>query len=236
MSKVTHLKTNERAITTAIGNFVGAYSAAGKANAMIDKTSIELGATLDNNGMAMFVVVNAKEDANFENWFKKWGPVFGDDEDLVRKTYDACRKVIDKLRTKHNALVKDGSTTEGFSTMLQKVRNHMFLCRTHDNKGKDARKRATTKTNKSLFAKVRKVRDDKKPASSNNTPKVTASTFDAKYDALAKKLDVVQKAFAPINAYITDTQDDRKIIKASSDITATIAKLIESLESIKEAK
>lgn len=234
MSKTTKLKTNNRAINSAIGSFTGAYESAGKATANIDKTAKELGATLDNNGLAMLVVVNAKPNAKYDNWYKTWGAIFGNDADVVQKTYEECRNVIDRLRKKHEALVKDGSTTEAFNTMLQRVRNHMCLCKPHDNKGKDARKRATT--NKSLFMKVQKIRNAKPSGGGGGTPKVTASTFGAKCDALAKKLEVVQKAFAPINAYITDTQDERAIIKASSNITASISELIESLEAIKGAK
>ena len=108
----------------------------------------------------------------------------------------------------------------------------MFLSKTDKNKGKDAKKRATA--NKSLFTKVQKARPQSNGGGGTSTPKVTASTFDAKCDALAKKLEVVQKAFAPINAYITDTQEERAIIKASSNITASISELLESLETIKK--
>jgi hypothetical protein len=236
MSKTTQIKTNKRAINSAISKFTGAYEASGKAALSIDATAKELGAALDNNGLAMLVTVSAKPDAKYDNWFKTWGAVFGNDANVVQKTYDACREVIDALREKHTKLLKAGLTTESFNTMLQRVRKHMFLSKTDKNKSKDAKKRATTKTNKSLFMKVQKVRNAKPSGGNGGTPKVTDSTFDAKCDALAKKLEVVQKAFAPINAYITDTQDERAIIKASSNITASISELIESLETIKGAK
>jgi len=234
MSKTTQIKTNKRAINSAISKFTGAYEASGKAALSIDATAKELGAALDNNGLAMLVTVSAKPDANYDNWFKTWGAVFGNDADVVQKTYEACREVIDALRKKHTAVFKAGLTTESFNTMLQRVRKHMFLSKTDKNKGKDARKRATTKTNKSLFTKVQKAR--KTGGGGNNTPKVTATTFDAKCDALAKKLEVVQKAFAPINAYIADTQDERTITKAASDIINALSESLDNLETIKGAK
>jgi hypothetical protein len=237
MTKTTQIKTNKRAITLAISKFTNAYEATGKAALSIDASAKELGAALDNNGLAMLVTVSAKDDAKYENWFKTWGAIFGNDADVVQKTYDACREVIDALRKKHTALLKAGLTTEAFNTMLQRVRKHMFLSKTDKNKSKDARKRATDKANKSLFHKVQKARPQtKNGGGKSSTPKITASTFDAKCDALAKKLEVVQKAFAPINAYITDTQEERAIIKASSNITASISELIESLEAIRGAK
>jgi len=234
MSKTTKIKTNKRAINSAISKFTGAYEASGKAALSIDASAKELGAALDNNGLAMLVTVSAKPDAKYDNWYKTWGAVFGSDANVIQKTYDACREVIDALRKKHTALLKAGLTTESFNTMLQRVRKHMFLSKTDKNKSKDAKKRATA--NRSLFNKVQKARPQSNGGGGNSTPKVTASTFDAKCDALAKKLEVVQKAFAPINAYITDTQEERAIIKASSSITASISELIESLEAIKEAK
>jgi len=236
MTKTTQIKTNKRAIESAISKFTGAYEATGKAALSIDASAKELGAALDNNGLAMLVTVSAKDDAKYENWFKTWGAIFGNDADVVQKTYDECRKVIDALRKKHTALLKAGLTTEAFNTMLQRVRKHMFLSKTDKNKSKDARQRAANKTNKPLFNKVQKIRNAKPNGGGGRTPNVTASTFDAKCDALVKKLEVIQKAFAPINAYITDTQNERAITKASSNITASISKLIESLETIKGAK
>ena len=235
MSKTTKLKTNKRAVNSAISNFTGAYTEAGKATANIDKTAKELGAALDNNGLAMLVVVNAKENAKYDNWYKTWGTVFGNDADVVQKTYEECREVIDALRKKHKALEKAGDTTEAFNTMLQKVRNHMCLCKPHDNKGKDARKRATT--NKSLFMKVQKVRKANKPnGGGSGTPKVTASTFDAKHAAFVKKIADLQKAFAPINAFVTDTFEDRAVTKASSEVVHALSDILTELETIKGAK
>jgi len=233
MSKTTKIKTDKRAINSAISKFTGAYEASGKAALSIDATAKELGAALDNNGLAMLVTVSAKPDANYDNWFKTYGACFGNDANVVQKTYEACREIIDVLRKKHTALSKAELTTEAFNTMLQRVRKHMFLAKTDKNKGKEAKKRATA--NRSLFTKVQKARPQSS-SSGNSTPKITANTFDAKCDALAKKLDVVQKAFAPINAYITDTQEERAIIKASSNITASISELIEALETIKGVK
>lgn len=236
MTKTTKLKTNQRAVTVAVQNYTGAYETSGKATAMIDATAIALGAALDNNGLSMFVVVNAKENAKFENWFKTWGAIFGDDESVVQQTYEACREIIDALRKKHEALLKKGLTKEGFNTMLQRVRKHMFLSKTDKNKGKDARKRATAKENKSLFTKVSKIRNDKKPAQTSSTPKVTASTFDKKHAAIVKKIEDLQKAFAPINAYIIDTQDERTITKAAIDIINALNESLDNLDTLKGAK
>jgi hypothetical protein len=232
MAKTTQIKTNKRAVASAINGLIGAYETAGNATANIDATAKTLGETFDTQGLAMMVTINAKPTAKYDNWFKTWGACFGNDADVVQKTYDACREHLADLREKHAKLLKAGLTTEAFNTMLQRVRKHMFLSKPDKNKGKDARKRATT--NKSLFMKVQKVRNAKPSGGGGGTAKVTDTTFDAKCDALAKKLEVVQKAFAPINAYITDTQDERAIIKASSNITAAISELIESLESIKK--
>jgi len=232
MAKITKLKTNNRAVASAIDGLIGAYETAGNATANIDATAKTLGETFDNQGLAMLVTVNARPDAKYDNWYKTWGACFGNDADVVQQTYDICREHLAALREKHAKLLKAGTTTVAFNTMLLGIRKHMFLSKTDKNKGKDAKKRATA--NKSLFTKVQKVRNDQRPATTTSTPKVTASTFDAKCDALAKKLEVVQKAFAPINAYITDTQEERAIIKASSNITASISELLESLETIKK--
>lgn len=232
MSKTTKLKTNKRAINSAISKFTGAYEASGKAALSIDATAKELGAALDNNGLAMLVTVSAKPDANYDNWFKTWGAVFGNDADVVQKTYEACREVIDALRKKHTAVFKAGLTTESFNTMLQRVRKHMFLSKTDKNKGKDAKKRATA--NKSLFTKVQKAR--KTGGGGGGTPKVTPATFDAKCDALAKKLEVVQKAFEPINAFVSETWDERDITKAAKDIINALSESLDNLETIKGAK
>jgi len=238
MTKITKIKTNERAVTSAIKSYIGAYEKAGTAAAGIESAAKTLGEKFDSEGLAMLVTINAKPTAKYDNWFKTYGACFGNDADVVQKTYDECRKHLAELREEHAKLIKDGLTTEAFNTLLQRVRKHMFLSKTDKNKGKDARQRAANKTNKPLFNKVQKIRNAKPSSGSgkSSTPKITASTFDAKCDALAKKLEVVQKAFAPINAYITDTQEERAIIKASSNITASISELIESLEAIRGAK
>lgn len=233
MTKTTEIKTNKRAINSAISKFAGAYEASGKAALSIDATAKELGAALDNNGLAMLVTVSAKPDAKYDNWFKTYGACFGKDANVVQKAYDACRDVIDALRKKHGSLLKAGLTAESFNTMLQRVRKHMFLSKTDKNKGKDAKKRATE--NKSLFTKVQKARP--KPSSSgNSTPKVTANTFDAKHAAIVKKVEELQKAFAPINAFIADTQDTREITKAASDIINALSESLENLEKLKGAQ
>jgi len=238
MTKTTQIKTNKRAIESAISKFTGAYEATGKAALSIDASAKELGAALDNNGLAMLVTVSAKDDAKYENWFKTWGAIFGNDADVVQKTYDECRKVIDALRKKHTALLKAGLTTEAFNTMLQRVRKHMFLSKTDKNKSKDARQRAANKTNKPLFNKVQKIRNAKPNGGGGGgrTPNVTASTFDAKHAATVKKIEELQKAFAPINAYITDTQEERTITKASSEIVHALSDILTNLEALKGAK
>jgi hypothetical protein len=237
MTKITKIKTNERAVTSAINGLIGAYESAGNANAKIDSMAKALGEAFDTEGLAMLVTINAKPTAKYENWFKTYGACFGNNADVVQQTYEKCRERLAELREKHAKLLKDGLTTEAFNTMLQRIRKHMFLSKTDKNKGKDARQRAANKTNKPLFNKVQKIRNAKPSSGSGKrTPNITASTFDAKCDALVKKLEVIQKAFAPINAYITDTQNERAITKASSNITASISKLIESLETIKGAK
>lgn len=235
MAKTTKLKTDKRVVTSAINGLIGAYETAGKATAKIDATAKTLGAALDNNGLAMLVVVNAKENANYENWYKTWGAVFGNDADVVQKTYEECREHLAALREKHAKLLKAGNTTEGFNTMLQRVRKHMFLSKTDKNKGKDAKKRATA--NNSLFRKVQKIRNKNKPSGGGGgTPKVTATTYDNKYAAFVKKIEDLQKAFAPINAFVTATFDDREITKASSKIVRSLSNILTELETVKGAK
>lgn len=234
MAKTTKLKTNKRAVNSAIDGLIGAYETAGNATANIDATAKTLGETFDTQGLAMMVTINAKPTAKYDNWFKTYGACFGNDADVVQQTYDVCREHLARLREKHTKLLKDGLTTEAFNTMLQRVRKHMFLSKTDKNKGKDAKKRAAA--NRSLFNKVQKARPQSSSSSSSSTPKVTASTFDAKCDALAKKLEVVQKAFAPINAYIADTQDERAITKAANDIINALSESLDNLETIKGAK
>lgn len=234
MTKTTQIKTNKRAIESAISKFTGAYEATGKAALSIDASAKELGAALDNNGLAMLVTVSAKDDAKYENWFKTWGAIFGNDADVVQKTYDACREVIDALRKKHTALLKAGLTTEAFNTMLQRVRKHMFLSKTDKNKSKDAKKRATA--NRSLFNKVQKARPQAKNSGGSRTPNVTASTFDAKHAAFAKKIEELQKAFAPINAFVIAANNDLEITNASTGIGTLLSNVLTNLETIKGAK
>lgn len=233
MSKTTKMKTNKRAVTSAINGLIGAYETAGNASANIDATAKTLGETFDAQGLAMLVTINAKPTAKYDNWFKTYGACFGNDANVVQQTYDACREHLALLREKHAKLLKAGLTTEAFNTMLQRVRKHMFLSKTDKNKGKDAKKRATE--NKSLFTKVQKARP--KPSSSGNSaPKVTANTFDAKHAAIVKKVEELQKAFAPINAFIADTQDTREITKAASDIINALSESLENLEKLKGAQ
>ena len=234
MSKTTKIKTNKRAVTSAIDGLIGAYETAGNATANIDATAKTLGETFDTQGLAMLVTINAKPTAKYDNWFKTYGACFGNDVDVVQQTYDVCREHLAVLREKHAKLLKAGLTTEAFNTMLQRVRKHMFLSKTDKNKGKDAKKRATA--NNSLFRKVQKARPQSSSSSSSSTPKVTASTFDAKHAAIVKKIEDLQKAFAPINAYIADTQDERTITKAASDIINALSESLDNLETIKGAK
>jgi len=234
MAKTTKLKTNKRAITSAINGLIGAYETAGNATANIDATAKTLGETFDNQGLAMLVTVNARPDAKYDNWYKTWGACFGNDADVVQQTYDICREHLAALREKHAKLLKAGTTTVAFNTMLLGIRKHMFLSKTDKNKGKDAKKRATA--NKSLFTKVQKVRNDQRPATTTNTPKVTANSFDAKHAAIVKKIEELQKAFAPINAFVTDVHDDRAITKASSEIVHALSDMLSNLETIKGAQ
>jgi len=234
MAKTTKLKTNKRAVNSAINGLIGAYETAGKATAKIDATAKTLGETFDTQGLSMLVTINASPTAKYDNWFKTWGVVFGNDADVVQQTYDVCREHLAALREKHAKLLKAGNTTEGFNTMLQRVRKHMFLSKPDKNKGKDAKKRATT--NKSLFQKVQKIRKANKPNGGGGTPKVTASTFDAKHAAIVKKIEDLQKAFAPINAYIADTQDERAITKAASDIINALSESLSNLDTLKGAQ
>ena len=234
MAKTTKLKTNKRAITSAINGLIGAYETAGNATANIDATAKSLGETFDTQGLAMMVTINAKPTAKYDNWFKTYGACFGNDADVVQQTYDACRKHLADLREKHAKLLKAGLTTEAFNTMLQRVRKHMFLSKTDKNKGKDAKKRAAA--NRSLFTKVQKARPQSNGGGSNSTPKVTASTFDAKHAAIVKKIEDLQKAFAAINVYITDTQEERTITKASGEIVHALSDMLSNLETIKGAQ
>ena len=234
MAKTTQIKTNKRAVASAINGLIGAYETAGNATANIDATAKTLGETFDTQGLAMMVTINAKPTAKYDNWFKTYGACFGNDADVVQQTYDVCREHLADLREKHAKLLKAGLTTEAFNTMLQRVRKHMFLSKTDKNKGKDAKKRATA--NNSLFRKVQKARPQSSSSSSSSTPKVTASTFDAKHAAIVKKIEDLQKAFAPINAYIADTQDERTITKAASDIINALSESLDNLETIKGAK
>lgn len=235
MAKTTQIKTNKRAVNSAINGLIGAYETAGNATANIDATAKTLGETFDNQGLAMMVTINASPTAKYDNWYKTWGAVFGNDADVVQQTYDVCREHLALLREKHAKLLKAGLTTEAFNTMLQRVRKHMFLSKPDKNKGKDARKRATT--NKSLFTKVQKIRNAKpNGGGSNSTPKVTANTFDAKHAAIVKKIEDLQKSFAAINVYITDTQEERTITKASGEIVHALSDMLSNLETIKGAK
>jgi len=234
MTKTTKIKTNKRAVTSAINELIGAYESAGNATAKIDSSAKALGEAFDTQGLAMLVTINAKPTAKYENWFKTYGACFGNDADVVKQTYDTCREHLAVLREKHAKLLKAGLTTEAFNTMLQRVRKHMFLSKTDKNKSKDAKKRATA--NRSLFHKVQKARPQAKNGGGSRTPNVTASTFDAKHAAIVKKIEELQKAFAPINAYITDTQDERTITKAASDIINALSESLDNLETIKGAK
>jgi len=234
MAKTTKLKTNKRAITSAINGLIGAYETAGNATANIDATAKSLGETFDTQGLAMMVTINAKPTAKYDNWFKTYGACFGNDADVVQQTYDVCREHLADLREKHAKLLKAGLTTEAFNTMLQRVRKHMFLSKTDKNKGKDAKKRAAA--NRSLFTKVQKARPQSNGGGGTSTPKVTASTFDAKHAAIVKKIEDLQKSFAAINVYITDTQEERTITKASGEIVHALSDMLSNLETIKGAK
>jgi hypothetical protein len=236
MSKMTKVKTNKRAVTSAIDGLINAYESAGVATAKIDTSAKTLGETFDNNGLAMLVTINAKPNAKFENWAKTWAGAFGKDAATTQQTYDLCREHLAVLREKHAKLLKAGTTTEAFNTMLQRVRKHMFLSKTDKNKSKDARKRAALKGNKSLFAKVNKARPQSNSSGSSSTPKVTANSFDAKHAAIVKKIEELQKAFAPINAFVTDAHDDRAITKASSEIVHALSDMLTNLETIKGEK
>lgn len=234
MSKTTKIKTNKRAINSAIDGLIGAYETAGNAAARIDATAKTLGETFDNQGLAMLVTVNAKPDAKYDNWFKTWGAAFGNDADVVQKTYDACREHLAALREKHAKLLKAGKTDAAFNTMLLGIRKHMFLSKTDKNKGKDAKKRATS--NKSLFMKVQKIRNAKPSGGGSGTPKVTATTFDAKHAAIVKKIEELQKAFAPINAFVIDANNELEITNASTGIGTLLSNILTNLETIKGAK
>jgi len=234
MSKTTKLKTNERAVASAINGLIGAYETAGNATANIDATAKTLGETFDTQGLAMMVTINAKTTAKYDNWFKTYGACFGNDADVVQQTYDACRKHLADLREKHAKLLKAGLTTEAFNTMLQRVRKHMFLSKTDKNKGKDAKKRAAA--NRSLFTKVQKARPQSNSGGGNSTPKVTASTFDAKHAAIVKKIEELQKAFAPINAFVIAANNDLEITNASTGIGTLLSNVLTNLDTIKGAK
>lgn len=236
MSKTTKIKTNNRAISAAIGKHMGAHESAGNAAAKVDETAKDLGATLDNQGLAMLVTINAKPDAKYENWAKTWASVFGMDDATTRQTYDLCRKHLGEMRKGHAELLKAGTTTEAFNTMLQRVRKHMFLAKPDKNKGKEAKKRAADKGNKSLFQKVQKSRKANQNGGGNRTPSVTANTFDAKHAAIVKKIEELQKAFAPVNAFVTDAHNDRAITKASSKVVKALSDILTNLETIKGDK
>ena len=237
MSKTTKIKTNKRAINSAINGLIGAYETAGNASANIDTTAKTLGETFDAQGLAMLVTINAKPTAKYDNWFKTYGACFGADADVVQKTYDLCREHLAALREKHDRLLKAGLTDEAFNTMLQRVRKHMFLSKTDKNKGKDAKKRATE--NKSLFMKVQKARpktNGNRGNGNNTPPRITDNTFDAKHASIVKKVQELQKAFAPINAFVIDANDELEITNASTGIGTLLSNILTNLETINGVK